>query len=442
MFGLGRNRPPIAAPPRSPPPLDQVSAQQLIRLAAERPAASAVAPATTAARKARRGASFFSRNRSVLVKLAFLPMSGFLLTGLVVGVTDVASEGSFGAGDALRLGLMALAAASFGGQLFGLRRLLPGAAHAAVEPPPTPPLLLDQVSAQALSRLAPPRLGRTRAGALLQARGRRALDAASWLALVASVLIIAVALTAGRAAGMLPVLSGEAEFGVSLFLQVGFIFLAAGGAVLLGLTGIRGLRDRRRRRRGRLLKRLLRYLLHLFDRGKSALQRAGGVLAGEGSAAARLGLGAVLTATVLAAAFVPLQAGDTAQGRDGSGSSTSGSGAPSGGATPSGAGGLSGGSTPAGGGLSATPTVAAATATPGSVVAPASPASAPAQPSPTSQPAPPSPAATASSPPTQTPSLTPTPTPAPTRTPTPTRTATPCSACPPTPTPTPLGFSF
>jgi hypothetical protein len=266
-----------------PPLLDQVSAQQLARLAAARwPTGGSPGRSP---RRQRAGARLTGPIRRLVLSLLMLAFSGLIVGSMAYGASGaIGREEGLGWQDGLRLCLIALLSLVFLGQLLGLVRYLPGSSwlasnlrrHLRAGPPPPEPPLLDQVSARQLLRLAPPDFGAARQTAVVAARGRRFADVASWALMVLIVLVLAATTAFGSALGTWSALSGGTS-GLPLALALLFTALASLVLVFLFLTGVRGLRDRRQRRRGRLLRRLLRFLLRLFDSGRRGVADAASI---------------------------------------------------------------------------------------------------------------------------------------------------------------------
>ncbi len=380
-------------------PLDQVSSARLVRASAEyEPRPVALPPLRPARTGAASGGWRFLM--AVLLPPCFFALAAVMFFGLARGTAGkLAGDGSFSAADAALLLLLVIAAASVFGQGLGLLRRHPRGrklltrGRAAVphrtkaEPtrPPPLPLLLDQVTVDALLIAAPPGLG---TGSRVVAAGRttwRSGDTILWIVLGAISVGVAAVAAFGMGFSVWRALKGG-SYTPALILLAVFCGMAFMGLSAMARVTVAAIFDRRRRKRRPAFLRLTRYGAKPMAGGDSA---AGG----GASAAASAAITAVAAITMVSATFWP-EVSDALGALGGD----------------------------------EAPVLAAAVATPTARATPTPPPLATPTPTPT-----PAPAATATSSPTRTPTLTPTPTP----TPAPAATATSSPTRTPTLTPTP-----
>ncbi len=324
-----------AVPYVPPPLLDQVASGQLARLApatighSDPPEGDALSPSGAAAT----GRSLRRLLKHVLPP-AFLVVGVVMIVGAGFGLADAMTDGEITNEDLVRLviigfGALTIAAPAWsmfssirGGRglatlvsrlgklLLSLpRRLRPPASASALA---APHVLLDQMTAAELSRVAPPGLGRRGVREAATRKGWQNTQMISWLLLL--VTLIGVLTVVG---GMLlleavqSLLDGDSLKPAILIRLVGGA-LSAVGVIALVRTLVSSLTNRKRRKRANILKRLSRYLLRLFDSGVRASQTFASALFGNlgafSPAVVGLGIGrlAVATLAVGALGFVPL----------------------------------------------------------------------------------------------------------------------------------------
>ncbi len=420
-------------------PLDQVSSPRLVRASAEyEPRPVALPPLRPARTGGASGGWRFLM--AVLLPPCFFALAAVMFFGLARGTAGkLAGDGDFSAADAALLLLLVIAAASVFGQGLGLLRRHPRGrklltrGRAAVphrtkaEPtrPPSLPILLDQVTVDALLIAAPPGLG---TGSRVVAAGRttwRSGDTLLWIVLGAISVGVAAVAAFGMGFSVWLALKGG-SYTPALILLAVFCGMAFMGLSAMARVTVAAIFDRRRRKRRPAFLRLTRYGAKPMagDESNSAPSNP--------ATAIITGLAAV---TLLATAFWPEVSAaldEIGGGDDGSVSAAS----PGGTATPTTGAAVVATATPTP--RPPTATIAAATST--ATAAATSTATSTATPGPgtptattTSTPLPGATATPTSTPPRTIP--TPTSTSTPTRTPTATATLTPV---PPTATPTPV----
>jgi hypothetical protein len=279
MTGLAFWRRPAPQPAAYKPLLlDQASAQSLNRLAVER----WDAPEPERAPRAQgRRVSPLRRLLHLGLPVVMLAFGALVTAGMVFGTIDALTHGGdVSWQDGLRIVIMAVLSLLFLLQLVAFLRKLPGFSHLAArlqgKPRPFQQPLLDQVSAGALMRQAPPDFGQAARHQLVAARGRRYLDAGSWVVLVAVAVGIAAFMGAGSALGAWSAF-GQDGFGPAALLRLLFLAIAAVSLAFLVYFGLKGLRRQQQRRRGRLLRRLLYFLLRFVHSGRNMVSDAAGI---------------------------------------------------------------------------------------------------------------------------------------------------------------------
>ena len=421
-------------------PLDQVSSQRLVRASAEyepRPVALPPLPSAHPG-AASRGLRFLL---AVLLPPCFFALAAVMFFGLARGTGGkLAGDGSFSAADAALLFLLVIAAASVFGQGLGLLRRHPrgrkllARGKAAVpqrpkaEParPPPVPVLMDQVTVDALVIAAPAGLG---SGSRVAAAGRttwRSGDTLLWIVLGAISVGVAAVAAFGMGFSVWRALKGG-TYTPALILLAVFCGMAFMGLSAMARVAVAAIFDRRRRKRRPAFLRLTRYGAKPISGGDSNQAR------GNAATAVITGVAAV---TLLATAFWP-EVTSALEGITGGDDGSVSAASPEGTATPTTAATVAPTATP----LPPTATIAAATSTATAAATSTATPLATQVPGTSTATATSTPLPGATATPTPTPPRTiPTPTPpAATPTRTPTRTPTPVTPTPTpvTPTPTP-----
>ncbi len=250
----------------SPAPalLDQVSSRQLERAATAPAAAGAtLALAWRRPRSSAAGAPGLARRIGVFgARAAILALAVVTVAGLAATTVRAVSDADgVSLVDVARLALLVVVLASIAGQARGILPRRASARHNSLDAPP--PLILDRIDEETLTREAPPELGAVGLPSLLLHHTRRRVDTILWVVIGVATLVligvIVVSLTAGLVGAVQRPPVDLTTWGLGVVLA-----LLGVGWLLVARTFVGTLLNRRRRRRRSALMRLLRYLLQLF----------------------------------------------------------------------------------------------------------------------------------------------------------------------------------